>query len=431
LKVELDEPTTPAVLQSAGAMELITVEGVNIDSFDESNPSIRSKQEITVRTPDNNPGQLTMPDGNVYCANQNLQASYDPNSITVYNEDPKTNLSSLTWEQVSRPGPTSVKLPAGTYVLWPAMASIDPVTQKVVISPSEFHYHAMDYQVYRDTVYTPYIAQGQLPPTQLQGMVLSPTNPQIRGNQGLMEFTKAVTIRDDQVHIKRDLLVHPEVPSGDPSGLPAKDFAVVPFFDAAMKSADVAGLPVPADFPSNFKPTGPANLQLTIDNARVYSQGNMILKGSTVQAFGATLIGEGSLQLNAPALAVKPGESNLSLYFKGDINLSSFDNQNFVYGDFKLNGIVYSWGNVKIDMGDPDGSFDLQNWGNLDFIGSLVAYGGDPVSGLPGLNSQGHIGIRSRAANIHHDPTTVAQLANTEELSQALVISSVGSWLRL
>jgi hypothetical protein len=60
-----------------------------------------------------------------------------------------------------------------------------------------------------------------------------------------------------------------------------------------------------------------------------------------------------------------------------------------------------------------------------------VAYGGDPLSEEPGQNQKGAISVVSKSAKITYDPTTVGQLSSPEELNQATLITSVGSWIRL
>lgn len=419
LKVELDEPIAPAVLQSAGDMNLVTVDGVNISSLDQGNPSIRSKQTISVSTPDNHDGSLTMPDGHVYVANSQLQAAYDPNSITVHAESASANLSSMTWEQVSKPSENQAfKLPAGTYVLWPPLS----INNEPPANPNgTLRYYPMNYDKYLQMVHNPYVLNGQLPPPGLQGTPLSQDFDEIASGSG--RLPNGVKISNDKIYIHQDMYIHP-------TGNGVKDFALIPLFHGAMKSQEMSGVKTEQGWAtSTVKPAPGGNLQLEILNSRVYGPGDMIFKGGSITAQGATLIGEGSLEFNTPTLSVMPGENNISMYFKGDIDLSSFNKTSMTYGQFKVAGIIYSWGDVNIHMGDPNATFD--KWGNFTFLGSMVAYGGDPVGGKPGLNNKGAISLTSRAAQIIYDPTTIAQLANPEELSQSVKITSVGSWFRL
>ena len=419
LKVELDEPMAPAVLQSAGDLDLTTVDGVTIESLDDSSPAIRSKQSISVHTPENADGLLEMEDGHVYARDSDLRANYDPNELTLHSEQASADLSNLKWEQVTKPsGATSLKLPAGTYVLWPPLS----VNGEPPTSPNGvLHYYEMDYPTYIERIHNPYIQIGKLPPPgALQGITLSPSLAELK--TGAEQSPGALKIDLNKVHVNQDLIINP-VGKVD-------DFAVIPLFHGAMKSDEMGNVLTAAAFTTeSVKPTDGGGLQLQINSARIQSQGDMIFKGGSIEARGATLIGESNLEFNTPSLSVTAGESNISLYFKGDINLSSFNKANEKYGMMKLAGIIYSWGNVNILTGEDAKAYDA--WGNLDFIGSLVAYGGDPLSEEPGQNEKGAISVVSKSAKITYDPTTVGQLSSPEELNQATLITSVGSWIRL
>lgn len=420
LKVEIKENATPAVMQSGGSMNMTTVDGVDISSLDDSHPSIRAKGDISVRTPDNEDGLLTMSDGKAYAQNGKINANYDSSKVNVLEEPNLSDLSTLTWEQVSKPtGAQSAKLPAGTYVLWPPMI----VNGKPPENPNgEIHYFDMDYDQYLEQIHQPYIMNSMMPPAGLRGVTLSEKAPEIREGGILSSFPNAVKIKQDTMHISHDLVIAPTEKS--------KDFTVIPLFHGAMKMDEMQGVKGDEGWSqSAFKPSQGGNLQIQIENARVYSEGNMIFKGGSITARGATLIGEKNLDFNTPTLTVLPGENNISLYFKGDINLSSFSKTSQNYGQFKLNGIVYSWGDVNINVGDQ--STALENWGNFGLVGSLVAYGEDPTTGKPGANQRGNINLTSKAASFVYDPTTILQLSTPQDLGEPVLITSVGSWIRL
>ena len=60
-----------------------------------------------------------------------------------------------------------------------------------------------------------------------------------------------------------------------------------------------------------------------------------------------------------------------------------------------------------------------------------MAYGEDPTTGMPGGNKRGNINLTSKAASFVYDPTTILQLSTPQDLGQPILITSVGSWIRL
>ncbi len=78
------------------------------------------------------------------------------------------------------------------------------------------------------------------------------------------------------------------------------------------------------------------------------------------------------------------------------------------YRNLTFKGLLYSWGDVTIQAADPE---QKKRNGNLVLKGSLVAYGSDPKSELPGQGiegsegSRGRVSVQARNATLHWDPS--------------------------
>ncbi len=108
-------------------------------------------------------------------------------------------------------------------------------------------------------------------------------------------------------------------------------------------------------------------------------------------------------------------KQGLSLYVKGDLTLSSYQPapanysgdlagvQFSGFGDLKLEGLVYCWGDVKTLVGGPGISS-----GNLTVRGALVAYGADPESGQPGSAGNGKVELHAGLVDLTFDAALVA-----------------------
>ena len=420
-----DDAGGAAVVQAAGNIEIDSPHIVEITSTGKEDPGLRSKSEISV-TNDRDMGTLSMPDGEVSTRSGTLNANYDSREISVSEEEASASLSRLAWDQVEKPDGNANSMRAGTYVIW----------EEGIYGSTEpgLRYYDMDYDEYLETVFEPYIYPGFPVPPALQGELLSGDFSEVRPNGEPLDTN--IGIRDNMVTISGDLNILPTDS--------AEDFAIVPYGGTSMSPGDVSqwspyNAPVPGTKQGTPRPIGPVRgkppaqpttLGINITNARIHGTGNLILKGAQIDLAGATLISEGDIRFNTGELNMKPGENNLSVYAKGDVSLSSFNITDQEFGEFKISGTLYSWGDLAIIQGDP--TLPGRNWGVLDITGCLVAYGGDPTEAEPGNGGRmgGSVKIVGRDVKFDQDPTVMAAMVGGSKLADELRLVSVGRWTR-
>jgi hypothetical protein len=411
MKLVLEQQAGPAVLQAGGAVLVNSDNPVLVGSTESDGPSLRTKQTMTVKDLSGVKGTLTMQDGDVYTVDSTLDANYDSSEITVHEEEATANFMELTWDQVAKPDlETSVDLKAGVYVLWPPDTTGGSGLNDPPPSGATLHYYDMSYNQYMMEIHVPYVMLGKLPPN--EGEIVSQDfSGQRGGDQGSGPPGNGISVNGGQITIREDVAV-------TESELGNTDFAIRPLNDVQMSAGD----PPPGSTIGGGNSQEP--LVLNIDNSKVYTQGRMIVQGGQVNAEGATLIGESGLIFNAPELTVTGDEQNLSLYFKGDILLSSFRGGSSDYGDFDITGTVYTWGGITVGMagfGAPGG--------DLRFQGNMVAFGGEPGTNSPGT-SGGNISLAMSSAELIYDPTSVAQILDPETMDQQVTLSSLSVWTR-
>jgi hypothetical protein len=411
MKLAVEQQAGPAVLQAGGTVVVKSENPVLVGSTESDGPSLRTKQTMAIEDLVGGTGTLTMEDGDVYTADGALSANYDSAEITVHEEDAAADFMELTWDQVAKPDPEhSVDLKAGVYVLWPPDTTGGSGTNDPPPSGATLHYYDMSYNQYMMEIHAPYVMLGQLPPN--EGEIVSQDfSGQRGGDQSAGPPTNGISIDGGQISIVADVAV-------TESDLGNTDFAIRPLNDVQMSAGD----PPPGSTIGGGNSQEP--LVLNIDNSRVYTQGRMIVQGGQVNAEGATLIGESGLIFNAPELTVTGDEQNLSLYFKGDILLSSFRGGSSDYGDFDITGTVYTWGGITAGMagfGAPGG--------DLRFQGNMVAFGGEPGANSPGT-SGGNVLLAVSSAELIYDPTSVAQVVDPETMGEQVTLSSLSVWTR-
>lgn len=151
------------------------------------------------------------------------------------------------------------------------------------------------------------------------------------------------------------------------------------------------------------------------ESAVLSSSGNVRI-GAGVFGTGGSITSEGDIRIVGARtdLAANPnGAQGVNLYAQGDIILSALapdpnNPGNFVYHDFDLKGVIYTWSNFSAQLGYQGN--DVSRWGSLNIEGALVAYGGDPSEDEPGANGGGVIDLVAGSANVTFDPGYLAGL---------------------
>ncbi len=181
----------------------------------------------------------------------------------------------------------------------------------------------------------------------------------------------------------------------------------------------------------------PSELQLTMQDPAggslvLKNDGGNLVLGSQILGNGAALVSGKDIQLlgTASELSSTPsGTTSLNIYAKGNVLVSTFKLDSNGTADFHkvdFKGVVYSWGNVTINVGDT--SVPSNKWGTMNIQGALVAFGGDPANPVPGYAGSGSAGkftFSGKSARIQFDPSFLMGLY--ENLPQPLAMAVV-SW---
>jgi hypothetical protein len=94
----------------------------------------------------------------------------------------------------------------------------------------------------------------------------------------------------------------------------------------------------------------------------------------------------------------------LCVYARGDVTISTLGTHDkgknaYHYADLSLTGLVYTWGDFKVQLGEEGAS----SWGKFNLRGALVAYGGDPQTQNPGAAGDGNISVTADEARVQYD----------------------------
>jgi hypothetical protein len=419
LKLVLDDPAGPAVMQAGNDVTFATKGDVNVSTSDDTTPTIRSKGEMNVAAvgPEID---FIMEDGDISEQDGSLTVSGSVNfseDLDVSEEPASDGYTELMWEDVNKPSEDGDKLSAGVYILLPVgEASTNPKDAGLPgkAATQELVYFDMNYDEFVNVV-LPQLGQPGCP----TGDVMDPDfggrfTGGVAGGLGGAGQPISYDSENNKIVVTGDLKLHP-------TDAGTIDFAILSGAGTQMESGDVNSIPGGA-IPLKDQ----VRVGVEIDQAALYAEGMIAIQGAQVNVSGATLIGEQDLLLNTTALSVnQPGEQNLSLYFKGDINVSSFHGTE--YGNFDLIGTIYTWSNLNFRLGDSG----LTDWGNLDVTGNMVAFGGEPGVNDPGdgYNScLGEVSIAAQTADIEYDPTAVTQILEPSSLGDGVKIAAVSTW---
>lgn len=345
-------------------------------------------------------------------------ATYRAGDITPGTENSGDPFYQLQWDDVKKADPDpatteAVHIKAGTYV-WK--------------NDGKLHYYDMDFDAYKTFMAT------TLPGTPgYDGVELSQNLSQVRLNMGTKPDSGGMLIQANGNSSSGTLTLREDVcvkATGNASG-----FTMIPQSGAAEGPPNLLGevtgaingltgsllAPVtgritgsiePEDVKLDFKPGKRCTFSADGDiflGAKVEGQ-----NGSITTAGNLKLVGGGDLA--APLVGLE--EVGVNMYARGDITLNSYDEKNGSnsrYKDFKLAGVIYTWGNFTFEGGARPGGFlsgyALGEQGKLDLTGALVAYGRDPSLGLPSsVGGKGRVDMRGRHVKLTYDSAYIGGL---------------------
>lgn len=143
-------------------------------------------------------------------------------------------------------------------------------------------------------------------------------------------------------------------------------------------------------------------------------RGKGIVLAGALEGHGGAVVTEGDLQLlgNGVNLSAAEDSANkINLYSTGDILIDgfAFDDSSSRYNDVSLKGVMYSWGNIRINVGNPQGQLA---WGNFNLEGAMVAFGGDPGN-TAGNQVARQISITAAHTDLAFDPVYLLNLEDS------------------
>lgn len=412
----IQEDIPDAALSAGNGIDLEVAEGALVtSSTGEGQPLVkfRSKKEVAVQDAGNGDQALTfesMIRGELATV-EGVNAAVVGDDVEETTENATSDFHNIKWSDVpkaSESGSEAVQLPAGIYV---------------GDFSGNYHYYDMDFAAYKAL---PLDATTGLRGTGAERTALSPNFAEVRTDTlgtgiAKIEPDASANVYAHTLHISKDVKFSETgsgvkdvvftTPSGrelyedDPGDYYAGQTALFEFTAVKLEDTIISS---------------PGDLNILIDvegkNASLTSEGDALVAAPSVKLE----VGDGDGQM------IEDMDQRLSVYAKGDLTVStylhtpplnldlgSFGSINIPemkrYGNLNLQGLLYSWGDATIYGGTPGqamSSDPLQAYGEFNLAGALVAYGGDPESGLPGSTADtGRIAYHGKKATIDYDKT--------------------------
>lgn len=146
-----------------------------------------------------------------------------------------------------------------------------------------------------------------------------------------------------------------------------------------VPSSAVADDTVPQDIEVRFAPEG--------GESAVIRSGGDVMLGTHVSGKGGAIVAEGDIDLVGLGVDLQAGQGvrdGVSLYSKGDINISTYDERRNKFWDASIKGVIFAKGNLTLRLGEVVRSGKEPAWGKFDLLGSVIVLGDAPsVIGTP------------------------------------------------
>lgn len=146
-----------------------------------------------------------------------------------------------------------------------------------------------------------------------------------------------------------------------------------------VPSSAVADDTVPQDIEVRFAPEG--------GESAVIRSGGDVMLGTHVSGKGGAIVAEGDIDLVGLGVDLQAGQGErdgVSLYSKGDINISTYDERRNKFWDASIKGVIFAKGNLTLRLGEVVRSGKEPAWGKFDLLGSVIVLGDAPsVIGTP------------------------------------------------
>ena len=400
-----------AAVMAGGTITMAANGGASVGATGSDRPRLRSKGGVRVVKQDGGgPEKLTMTGEVGRSRNLGLSAT-TVGSVTQINEEVGDNQDflSLKWSQLtqadSSPGSTTaVQIPGGVYVFW---------------EDGSLHYYDQTLSDYKATAATNPNDPGQ---------VLSSDLKEVRSATNLANLPGGIDVSSRTLNINKDLAVVPSASGTSAICITPREghplYSGDPVYNLAAGQPNLAFSRHPTVALTSATLSCPSDTVILCDVTG--NQGTIISGGSAVVAATSMIFDQAAPSPGPPPPSPPPPifepsptqNQGLSLYVKKDLTLSSFQPANVdyvgpiatspfsAYGDLHMEGLVYVWGNFTGYTANPGGS--SPNDGRLTVRGSLVAYGADPETGLPGSEGRGKVDLFSKAVDLVFDSALLA-----------------------
>ncbi|MBT9583667.1 hypothetical protein IV102_09960 [bacterium] len=299
-------------------------------------------------------------------------------SATLAVEGPSDPLLGVGWSSidtaVANVDPTVNVLPAGVYSVW---------------QDGNFHYYDTDLAGYRALMTANPNAPGTVNPT-LPGSV------QYSWGGGKAKFQIKESTFVQATGTTSDLTIIPKIGVDAGPNISDPNFTHIPTVTDTLRSDKVT---------VDFKPGASKSAVVT-------TAGKFNL-GGKLAGDGGSITAEDSINvvgLGVDLSALSNPKQGVSLYTKKNLLMSTYDDAGATYKKVALKGVVYAWGDVKMNLGDTTGVVvDESKWGKFDLTGAMVAYGKDP-SDLIAVPNPAKIDITAKEINLKYDETYVQSI---------------------
>lgn len=400
-------PIPDSPLSAAGAITTHTVKGMTASAVNTTDaPRVRSKSEMHVLTASGAKNTLTM-NGEVSTSTGAVDANVS-GSVTVNTEKSGDDFHNVKWEDVPKADPSSAGtavIPGGTYVFW---------------YDGSVHYYDMSFKDYQSSSIIKTLDPKTYLPTN-PGVVLSNNLQEVRSSANVASAPTNITLNTDsknwifEMNVTGDVAVQAstkgvnsiavvnyegrQLYKGD------KTYAVSEYIESSNTWCNPAVNITGATFSCEDETLMLCNVNG--NNATLTSGGNATVASTSVK-----------LEKKLDPDNLKTATQKFSLYTKGDLTLSTYQyipgfdiwelgisipEMDF-YGPLKLEGLIYTWGDVKCYGANPTGASLASMLADITLQGALVAYGGDPASGTPGSNMKGKVDIFANDFQLIYDP---------------------------
>ncbi|HXE71413.1 MAG TPA: hypothetical protein VNO81_02035 [Candidatus Nitrosotenuis sp.] len=443
LKLDMGE-NMGAAMMAGGNIEATLQSSLGLASADSStSPGLRSKGNVIVLDESGDPGAIEVREGQEALIKYKKGGTYTAQAndqVSTGEEGASDRFRRLYWDNQAdnhvktayNSGQGYVNLPAGTYVMH---------------DNGKLYYYDMSYEDYARNVATlgslsSILNAGTLVEQDFGNLITDPDTGEadsramrydydFRTGSGTVAIKKNINVQptgntaDFAFTVARGAVVDTTGKTSLQEKLEATTCTVCPDLMAdTLDAADVTFKFVSKDVEQVLFSVGTGDASESNANIRIEAQ-IKVKKDSGGENAAAGITSSGKIEVVGAGvnLTARPDAAEgLCLYARDDVTFNTVGRHiwksrtYYTYADLSLTGVVYTWGDFKVKLGDERTS----DWGKLKIRGALVAYGGDPATQAPGGNARGNISINAEKASLTYDSAYLASLEDSSSFGVKL-----------